>query len=56
MIGARYVIGERLGLSACHAGGLARGFSDPEWGKDTANQEIDQGADIIFATHGCRRT
>jgi basic membrane protein A and related proteins len=39
-------------LSACHPGGLARGFSDPEWGKDTANQEMSQGADVIFAAGG----
>jgi basic membrane protein A and related proteins len=39
-------------LSACHPGGLAKGFIDPEWGKDTANQEINQGADIIFAAGG----
>ena len=39
-------------LSACHPGGLARGFTDPEWGKDTTNQEISQGADIIFAAGG----
>jgi basic membrane protein A len=39
-------------LSACHPGGLARGFSDPEWGKDTTNQEISNGADIVFAAGG----
>lgn len=39
-------------LSACHPGGLAKGFSDPEWGKDTANQEMNQGADVIFAAGG----
>ncbi len=39
-------------LSACHPGGLARGFSDPEWGKDTTNQEISQGADVVFAAGG----
>ena len=39
-------------LSACHPGGLAKGFSDPEWGKDTANQEMSQGADVIFAAGG----
>jgi len=48
-------------LSACHPGGLAKGFSDPEWGKDTANQEMSQSADVIFAgaatpvTVGCWR-
>lgn len=39
-------------LSACHPGGLARGFTDPEWGKDLANQMIAQGADVIFAAGG----
>jgi basic membrane protein A len=39
-------------LSACHPGGLAKGFNDPEWGKDTANQEMSQGADVIFAAGG----
>ena len=39
-------------LGACHPGGLAKGFSDPEWGKDTANQEMSQGADVIFAAGG----
>ncbi|MDQ3808708.1 MAG: BMP family ABC transporter substrate-binding protein, partial [Chloroflexota bacterium] len=39
-------------LSACHPGGLARGFTDPEWGKDTANQEMSQDADVIFAAGG----
>jgi len=39
-------------LSACHPGGLQRGFSDPEWGKDTANQEMSQNADLIFAAGG----
>jgi basic membrane protein A len=39
-------------LSACHPGGLARGFTDPEWGKDTTNQMIAQNADIIFAAGG----
>jgi basic membrane protein A len=39
-------------LSACHPGGLAKGFSDPEWGKDTANLQMNQGADVIFAAGG----
>jgi basic membrane protein A len=39
-------------LSACHPGGLARGFTDPEWGKDTVNQEMNQNADVIFAAGG----
>jgi basic membrane protein A len=39
-------------LSACHPGGLARGFDDPEWGKDAARLQMDQGADVIFAAGG----
>lgn len=39
-------------LSACHPGGLAKGFSDPGWGNDTANQEMSQNADVIFAAGG----
>ena len=36
-------------LIACHPGGLAKGFTDPDWGKDDRNQMIDQSADVIFA-------
>src|SRR5207244_2703407 len=39
-------------LSACHPGGLAKGFSDPDWGKSTTLQEIDQKADVVFAAGG----
>ena len=39
-------------LSACHPGGLAKGFTDPEWGRDTVNQEMSQGADVVFAAGG----
>lgn len=39
-------------LSACHPGGLARGFTDPDWGKSTATQMIDQKADVVFAAGG----
>ncbi len=39
-------------LSACHPGGLARGFTDPEWGKDTATLQMNQGADVLFAAGG----
>src|SRR5205807_4814081 len=36
----------------CDPGGLAKGFTDPEWGKDTVNQEMNQNADIVFAAGG----
>lgn len=39
-------------LSACHPGGLAKGFTDPDWGKSTALQMIDQGVGVIFAAGG----
>ena len=39
-------------LSACHPGGLARGFIDPEWGKDNATLQMNQQADVIFAAGG----
>jgi basic membrane protein A and related proteins len=39
-------------LSACHPGGLATGFRDPEWGKDAARLQMEQGADVIFAAGG----
>src|SRR5581483_405070 len=39
-------------LAACHPGGLAKGFSDPDWGKATTTQMMDQKADVIFAAGG----
>ncbi|MBA2450099.1 MAG: BMP family ABC transporter substrate-binding protein, partial [Chloroflexi bacterium] len=39
-------------LLAYHPGGLARGFSDPDWGKATAQQMIQQGADVLFGAGG----
>jgi basic membrane protein A len=39
-------------LSACHPGGLAKGFTDPDWGKSTTTQMIDQRADVVFAAGG----
>jgi basic membrane protein A and related proteins len=32
--------------------GLDRTFSDPEWGKTTAQSQIDRGADVIFGAGG----
>ena len=32
--------------------GLDRTFSDPEWGKTTANSQVDRGADVIFGAGG----
>jgi basic membrane protein A len=39
-------------LMAFHPGGLARGFSDPDWGKATTTQMIQQQADVIFGAGG----
>jgi len=39
-------------LGAYHPGGLASGFTDPEWGHETAASMIDQGADVIFGAGG----
>ncbi len=39
-------------LMAYHPGGLARGFSDPDWGKTTTSQMVQQQADVIFGAGG----
>jgi basic membrane protein A and related proteins len=39
-------------LMAYHPGGLARGFSDPDWGKATTTQMIQQQADVVFGAGG----
>ena len=36
-------------LTAYHPGGPERGFMDPDWGKATALQMIQQQTDVIFA-------
>ncbi len=50
--GAKYINPNIKVLLAYHPGGLAKGFIDPEWGKQTAVQQIDQGADVIFGAGG----
>jgi basic membrane protein A len=50
--GAKAVKPEIKVLTAYHPGGLARGFSDPDWGKSTAVQMIQQQADVIFGAGG----
>jgi basic membrane protein A len=50
--GAKSIKADIKVLTAYHPGGLAKGFSDPDWGKATATQEINQGADIIFGAGG----
>ncbi|MFN8637071.1 MAG: BMP family ABC transporter substrate-binding protein [Chloroflexota bacterium] len=39
-------------IMAYHPGGLARGFTDPDWGKATTTQMIQQQADVIFGAGG----
>ena len=39
-------------IDTYHPGGLDVAFTDPEWGATTAQQAIDQGADIIFGAGG----
>ncbi|MGH2536212.1 MAG: BMP family ABC transporter substrate-binding protein [Candidatus Promineifilaceae bacterium] len=39
-------------ISTYHPGGLDVAFTDPEWGATTAEQAIDQGADVVFGAGG----
>jgi basic membrane protein A len=39
-------------ISTFHPGGLDVAFNDPEWGATTAQQAIDQGADVVFGAGG----
>ena len=39
-------------IDTYHPGGLDVAFTDPEWGASTAQQAIDQGADVIFGAGG----
>jgi basic membrane protein A len=50
--GAKAVRPDVRVLTAYHPGGLARGFTDPDWGKSTAQQIIAQGADVLFGAGG----
>jgi basic membrane protein A len=50
--GARYINPDIEVLGAYHPGGLANGFTDPQWGHETAASMIDQGADVIFGAGG----
>jgi basic membrane protein A len=50
--GAKAVKPEIRVIMAYHPGGLARGFSDPDWGKNTTTQMIQQQADVIFGAGG----
>jgi basic membrane protein A len=50
--GAKAVNANVKVIMAYHPGGLARGFSDPDWGKATTTQMIQQQADVIFGAGG----
>jgi basic membrane protein A and related proteins len=50
--GAKYIDPNIKVLGAYHPGGLASGFTDPQWGHETAATMIDQGADVIFGAGG----
>ncbi len=50
--GAKAVKPDVRVLTAYHPGGLARGFTDPDWGKSTTIQMVQQQADIIFGAGG----
>lgn len=39
-------------IATYHPGGLDVAFTDPEWGASTAQQAIDQGADVVFGAGG----
>ncbi|MBM4417048.1 MAG: BMP family ABC transporter substrate-binding protein [Chloroflexi bacterium] len=51
-LGAEYVNPSVVSLVEYHPGELPEGFADQRWGRDTANQMIADGADIIFAAGG----
>jgi len=50
--GAKAVNANIKVIMAYHPGGLARGFTDPDWGKATTTQMIQQQADVIFGAGG----
>lgn len=39
-------------IDTYHPGGLDVAFTDPEWGASTAQQAVDQGADVVFGAGG----
>lgn len=50
--GATYINPDISVISTYHPGGLDVAFTDPEWGATTAQQAVDQGADVVFAAGG----
>jgi basic membrane protein A and related proteins len=52
-VGAKYVKPNVNVLMVYHNDvGFDRTFTDPEWGKTTAQSQVDRGADIIFSAGG----
>jgi basic membrane protein A len=50
--GAKYANPKINVISTYYPGGIDKAFTDPVWGAQTAGQEIDSGADVIFAAAG----
>ncbi len=50
--GARSINPDINIIATYHPGGLDVAFTDPEWGATTAQQAIDQGADVVFGAGG----
>ncbi len=50
--GAKSVNPDINNIATYHPGGLDVAITDPEWGASTAQQAIDQGADVIFGAGG----
>ncbi len=51
-LGAEYINPNVVSFVEYHPGELPEGFADQRWGRDTANQMIADGADVIFAAGG----
>ena len=50
--GAAYVNPDVSVISTYHPGGMDVAFTDPEWGATTAEQALDNGADVVFGAGG----
>ena len=50
--GARYVNPDITIISTYHPGAIDQAFTDPEWGAATAEQALDQNADVVFGAGG----
>jgi len=50
--GARAVNPDITIISTYHPGAIDQAFTDPEWGASTAQQALDQNADVVFGAGG----